>query len=166
MGKNEILSFENWRNAIAGAIEELPEDIKASVGFAHLGEKAMRLTVAGHAFADDDDESYVSRIEVRWWDSLREEGWPTEFDSLFGPGGTMEDRADWPVISISGESRSYDDGVHPGHSTLRDLKRAIQVALLDEMHGGGGGSLISKDEAGRFCRDDGALILDWQRDAS
>lgn len=32
MGEETLLSSANWRNAVVAAIEQLPEDIKASVG--------------------------------------------------------------------------------------------------------------------------------------
>ncbi len=162
MGEENVLSSTNWRNAIVAAIEGLPEDIKASVGYSHLSEDTMRVTVAGHPFDDDDGESFVGTIDVRWWNTLREQGWPSEQDSIYGCGGTLEERAGWPIVSIGRKSGSCDEGIHPGRAALNDLERAVQLAILEEMHEGGGGSLISVDAHGRFCRDDGQLILDWQ----
>ncbi len=94
MNEAQILTAANWRDAVAAALEELPEDIKTSVGYSHPGEKEMQLTIAGHPLDDENGESYVSSVKIRWWNTVREQGWPPQHASLYGPGGMFEERAE------------------------------------------------------------------------
>lgn len=165
MDEEAVLSSDNWRDVVIEAIDSLPDDIKASVGYTTLGEETMAVTVAGEPIDGEDGESFVSTINIQWWDTMRKQGWSKEQDEIYGVGGLMAERADWPVISVEAESIGRVEGHHPGRARIREFLRTIQLAIMDEMFEGGGASLISKDEAGRFRRDDGALILDWQNDA-
>ncbi len=55
-----------------------------------------------------------------------------------------------------------EEGLFPGRAKVDDLKKTVQVAILEEMFQGGGISLVSKDSKDRFVRDDGTPILKWQ----
>ena len=71
-------------------------------------------------------------------------------------------KADWPVVSIAGEAEGMTTGVYVGRGSVASRKGKVQIAILEEMWSGGGASMISKDQKGRFIRDDGTRILDWQ----
>jgi hypothetical protein len=158
----EVLSADNWQPAVLEAIEELPDDIRDSVGHSQPDAQSMVVSVAGEPIEPGDGESWVSRVELKYWNTLRERGWPQEHDELYQPGGRFAEQVGWPVISIFGEATNMEDGLFPGRATVGDLKKAVQVAILEEMFQGGGMSLVSKDSKDRFIRDDGTPVLKWQ----
>lgn len=49
-----------------------------------------------------------------------------------------------------------------GNAPIALLQGSIQVAVLNELFEGGGFSMVMKDGKGRFYREDGSPILDWQ----
>jgi hypothetical protein len=158
----ELLSADNWQQAVQEAIEELPDDIRDSVGHSQPDARSMVVSIAGEPIEPEDGESWVSRVELKYWHTLRERGWPKEHDELYQPGGRFSEQVGWPVISIFGEATSTEEDLFPGRAPVSDLKKMVQVAILEELFQGGGMSLVSKDSKDRFVLDDGTPILKWQ----
>jgi len=102
----EVLSADNWQEVVREAIAELPDDIRDSVGHSLPDTQSMIVSVAGEPIEPEDGESWVSRVELRYWNSLRERGWPKEHDELYQTGGRFAEQVGWPVISIFGEATS------------------------------------------------------------
>lgn len=66
-----------------------------------------------------------------------------------------------PSISID---HAYDSlSLRVGHARVEKLKRSVQEAILTELFEGGGISIGSKDAKGRFIRENGTYVLDWQQ---
>lgn len=164
LDRSEILSSHNWQRAAIEAIADLPEDIRSSVGHSPPTTKSVVVSVSVEPY-EADQETHVARVEVTWWDSMRDRGWPREFDSIYGPGGIQEEQAEWPVITVFGESSGFEQGIFPGRAPVARLQDEIQRAILEEMWGGGGISMIAKDSEDRFVREDGSPILLWQFDS-
>ena len=159
-----LLSVDNWRGAVAEAIDELPEDVRGSVGYRDEG-KVCIVRVAREPIEPEDGEASLSDVKVTYWDTLKEE---LDVAVEESPGCGLEEYRDllrdkwgWPVISIAGESVNALPGVYPGRATAADLKHEVQLAILEELSGGGVG-IVCKDDEGRFVREDGSPILAWQ----
>jgi hypothetical protein len=159
-----VLGKGNWKEAVLDAIEELPEHLQASIGYSFKFENVVTVTLAGERFLPvvAQNESWVSEVVVTCWNSLRDQGQLREFDSIGRPSGGSEKQAEWLVLSIGGEAESLSNRSYPGHESVTSFKRKVQVAILDELWSRSGASMISKDEEGRFLRNDGTHILDWQ----
>jgi hypothetical protein len=157
---DEILSQSNWQRATIDAIEELPSDIRESIGYYPPTPRMVVVTISVEPI--DEGETHVAKVEVTWWDSMRDRGWPRELDATYGPGGIHEEQADWATIIVRGESTAHEQGFYPRRATIRSLKGEVQLMVLEEMWGGGGISMIPKDSKDRFIRDDGSPILPWQ----
>ena len=53
------------------------------------------MTVAGEPIANDDDdysEASVSKVEITYWNAIREQGRPPGIDSPYGAGGIDEEK--------------------------------------------------------------------------
>jgi len=160
---SELLSEKNWQRAVIEAIEELPNDIRESVGYSPPTARTMDVTVSVEPIdLDDERESHVARIEITWWWTMREKGWPAEFEDIYGLGGIKEEQADWPIITLHSPASNCEYGQFPGRADVASLKGEVQLAILEEMWCGGGLSLVTKDKQGRFKRFDGSPILEWQ----
>lgn len=159
--KPPILTRENWKDAVLEAIRDLPEDVQASIGHSSVSDDVMIVTVAAEPRTRWEETS-LSRVEIRYWNSTREKGWPPEQDILYGPGGAAEAQVDWPFVMLENESSEFAEGFYIGRSPIGCLKGQLQIAVLEEMHAGGGMSLVCKDHKGRFIRKDGTRLLDWQ----
>lgn len=158
----EVLTSSNWQTAAQEAVADLPADLRASVGHRRIDDRTYLITVASEPIDPDDGETRLRRIQMRYWNNLREYGWPTEHDALYRSGGCFANRVVWPIISILGESTYVEEGLFPGRATVGDMKQHVQVAILEELYLGGGMSTITKDLAGRFRRQDGTPVLRWQ----
>ena len=109
--------MENWQQAVREAIEELPDDLQVSVGYSQPDAQNMVVTVAGEPTMPEGGETWISKVELRYWDTLRERGWPDEHDELYQPGGAHADQVEWPVISVIGEATELEEGLFPGRAT-------------------------------------------------
>jgi len=161
----ELLTRENWKKGTLQAIDELPEELQASIGSASKSDDAMTVTVQVTPIPANDgrqSQPRVTKIEVIYWRSMRDQGWPPVDDARYGPGGTHEEQADWPIISIERVPEGIRKGLHPGRAYLTSFKGELQLTILEKMHTEGGESMVFKDANGRFTRKDGSRILDWQ----
>jgi hypothetical protein len=84
---SEVLSADNWQQAVLEAIGELPDDIRESVGHSQPDAQSMVVSVAGEPIWPEDGESWVSRVKLKYWSTLRERGWPHQHEELYQPGG-------------------------------------------------------------------------------
>jgi hypothetical protein len=161
----ELLTKANWKNAILQAIDELPEELQASIGSASKSDDAMTVTVAVKPIPTNNERQSkprVTKVEVIYWRSMRDLGWPPVDNARYGPGGTHEEQADWPIISIERVPEGIRKGLHPGHAYVTSFRGELQLTILEKMYSGGGESMVFKDANGRFVRKDGSKILDWQ----
>lgn len=167
-----VLTKENWKDAVLAAVAELPNDIQQSVGY-NVADDCVMIRVACEPIDDEDRESFVTEVKVRWWNTRREEleSYIRESPGL-GLEKLLEVESEGPTIelpSISiepGEATGPTSGLAPGNARIAMMKRLIQEAILNELYEGGGQSMVSKDRKGRFIREDETYILDWQRPAS
>jgi hypothetical protein len=82
------LTRGNWKGAVLDAVKELPEDLQQSIGHSYKSDNAMTVTVAGEPIPSsdhDESESSVSKVEIIYWKSMRERGWPPEHDAISAP---------------------------------------------------------------------------------
>src|SRR5690242_9320159 len=70
--ENKLLSRDNWQQAVRDAVEELPEDIQASVGYSEPTKWVFTLNVACEPNDVRDGETSTADVVVTWWDSYRE----------------------------------------------------------------------------------------------
>ena len=165
-----VLTRANWKDAVLQAITQLPPDIQTSVGHSFKSENCIVVTVACEPMTEEDGESCVNHVKVRWWNTRREE---LESYIRESPGcgvegyielETQRGLIDKPSISIEpGGASGPIGGLIPGSGTVKMLEGMVQMAILEEMVEGGGISIVSKDAKGRFVRDDESYVLDWQR---
>jgi len=164
-GFNErALSVEHWQNVVVEAIDALPTDIAASVGWFIQDDRSVVVTVAVESM-DDESESEQQKIVVSYWPTFREYGWPIAHNNLYIAGGSCADQTELPVIHVEtapGVGDGLDSCMFMNHLTVGGLQRVVQVAILETMYSGGAFSLVAKDEDGRFVRDDDSLVLEWQ----
>jgi hypothetical protein len=169
--KHRILTKQNWHRAVVEAIEGLPSDIQASVGYAIASDMLVNVKVAVEP--DDPVEVWdvqVNDIEVRWWNSRREQ-LRTLIDEFPGiglePFYELEESCgllDRPSCAVDG-SRATGDAIwsmFPGTATVRDFMRLVQLTILEQLWCGCGLSMVVQDGKGRFTRQDGSHILEWQ----
>jgi hypothetical protein len=158
------LTQENWKEVALEAIEMLPSEIGASVGHSDPDPHKLRITVAGEPVGCDSDASDATSItslmlvhfeSAKLYAATFEE----EQDGMWFPPHID---SDGPVIILEGESTGQVQAYRIGRDTTRLFWRDVQLAILDECWGGGGISLVGKDEKGRYVLDDGRLILPWQ----
>ena len=159
--KSPVVTRENWKDVVLEAIRDLPEDLQVSIGHSFASDDVMVVTIAAEPMKSHQ-EACMCRVKIHSWNTVREQGRPPEYDGLYAPGGVEVAQTDWPVISVEGESSGYEQGFYVGRSPAVYLKGEVQVAILEEMHSGGGVSMINKDDKGRFVRKDGTRVLDWQ----
>jgi len=157
-----LLTRDNWQQVVLEVINEFPEDLRPLLGYEVTSDTAMTIKVACEPILDEEGESCISEVRVTYWSSAREQGWPKEHDSLYGPGGAFEERADWAVISVEGDAEGVSEGIYPDRGSVAMFKQMIQVSLLEQMHSGGGDSIVFKDGKDRFVREDGPRFLPWQ----
>ncbi|MFG0334985.1 MAG: DUF5615 family PIN-like protein, partial [Maioricimonas sp. JB049] len=157
----EILSWQNWQRAVIEAIDSLPNDIRSSVGHSPPTTKSVVVFVSVEPL-EADQETHVARVELNWWDSMRDRGWPRELDGLYGAGGIHEEQAEWPVITVFGKPSGFEQGIYPERAPVAHVQCEVHRAVLEEMWGGGGISMIAMDDQDRFVREDGSPILLWQ----
>jgi hypothetical protein len=180
----DIITRETWQQAVADVTEDLPEDVQASVGYRSRSPEFMLVTVAVEPF-EADHEAEVRELELRWWRTMREQmdalieeeareleprrqGRDVPADEMacarLLPGcyPTSDPRWQLPVLEISGGCENLVESVVPGRATVGTLREVLQRVVLEEMWGGGGVSMVSKDHKGRFIREDGSHILAWQ----
>ena len=167
---NEItLTRDNWRDAVLNAINNLPENIQSSIGYKFNGDHTVVIIISGCPISDDDGESYISEIEVKWFErrgdteAAKEElagSISPEYAALYERGGKFYEQNNTPIVTVS---RSYvENGVYAGKGSTASLAGCVQLSILEEMWDGGGASLVSKDDEGRFFDLEGRQVLDWQ----
>ena len=170
MNDLDTLTKDNWREACLEAIAELPDDITASVGHYQPSDDCLVIRVACEPWEDDESETHVNEIKVRWWDTYRKE---LEARIRESPGRGFEEDLDFqsqragidlPTISIKpGGASGPTTGLYAGRegACVAEMKGEIQVAILNELFEGEGQSMVFKNRKGRFVREDGTHILDW-----
>ena len=95
--------------AVLKAIEELPKDIRDSVGYSQPDAQSLVVSVAGEPIEPENGESCVTRVELKYWNTLGERGWPQQQDELDQPGGRFAEQVEWPVISIFGQATNMEE---------------------------------------------------------
>lgn len=164
MSHPAVVSRHNWQAAVRVAVELLPDDIQASLAWEKLTARGMVIRVAVESWTGDP-EGQVNRVDLVWWDTVRDHERDHEVAS---PGGADvelyradDPRWDWPVVSISSAVVGASRGVFAGRATVALLIEHVQAAVLEEMWSNGSATVF-KDECGLFRRKDGDLILAWQ----
>jgi len=173
-----LLDHGNWLVAAREAVRTLPDDVAECVGVTELAHR-IRLAVVVEPL--DNGESYRSHIDVEWFDTVREchgvhrerreqrrkaDGLPRDHSPYAGfppqftePGGLYYERRDSPIITV--QCNGKVQWIFPGNAMTRSLTRMIQKAVLEAIFADCSG-MIGKDSRGRFVRDDGFPVLEWQ----
>lgn len=167
---SQVLTKENWKDAVAMAIAELPENIQSSVGEYVKSDDCVVIRVCCEPLPNEDGETQLNNIEVRWWNTQREQRQSSisnqpegGFEGIIEPFTAMG-VIDIPTITVTSDGASASVSVpYPGRGTVEGMKQSIQEAILNELYEGGGMSMVSQDRKGRFTYDDGTIILEWQR---
>lgn len=94
----ETLTRTNWQEALAIAVRLLPSRLGASVNWPIETEAVVTI-----AFEPEDRRCAceMRRIEVRYFESLREHGWPEELEAIYGAPAHY--KSDWPIVSVRGD---------------------------------------------------------------
>ncbi len=156
---DDVLSDNNWQQATFDAIEELPTDIRASIGHSPPTAQSVILNVSVEPL--DKGETHLAKVEVTRWNSAEEIGWAKTMEGIFRHAGVSEDILRTPLITVGTESSPPKHGLLFG-GTIDKLKREVQLMVLEQMWSGGRTFMVVKDSKGRFVRKDGSLILSWQ----
>jgi hypothetical protein len=176
MERATVLTEENWRDAVIQAIADLPPDISDSVGWKQPSPVLMEVRAACEPHsAGEEASAYL--VEVRWWNTLDEQlaaATAEEAESLRADGADMElasmpmiaarypaedPRRKLPLVNVSGESNGTGQGLFAGRAAYGHLRRALHLAILEELFSGG---VVCKDAQGRYVREDGSPVLPWQ----
>jgi hypothetical protein len=150
---SQLLTAHNWPQAVQQAIKGLPADLRSSVGISQHNARTVIVTVAVEPLIDGCGEAFVWHIGLTYWNTLRECGWPKEHDDLYKPGGKLAEMVELPGVRIDNMATCLVRGLIPGRATIKDLRRAVQVQILDAMFEGSGLSMVGKDHKGRFIRE-------------
>jgi len=146
-----VLTKDNWRDAVLAAVAELPDDIQQSVGY-HVADDGVMIRVACEPIDDEDRESFVAEVQVRWWNTRREEleSYIRESPGL-GLEGRLEVESEGPTIELPSISIEPDgatgptSGLVPAIASIAMMKGMIQEAILNELYEGGGLGMVFKD---------------------
>jgi hypothetical protein len=160
------LELDNWLSAVKDAIRQLPSDIQASVGLRSISDRGVAIQVACEPMLDEG-EAHLSEVCIRLWDTRRDELATQMQDTpeLAAEWIESEQRmhgVDSPSVSVRGSGCEANASLVVGRASVDSLIGYVQLAILDELWQGGSISMVSKDDEGRFFRDDGSLILEWQ----
>jgi hypothetical protein len=151
----DLLDKHNWQKELIAAVDEFPEDLRMLIGYFVTSPESATITVAVEP-TDRDHDGEIRRVEVRYWNSLREQKFPPEQEALYAPGGLCAEQADWPVVSIERETGGVRHGPFPGRASLALFRFLIQDAILEELYKG---SIIYKRVDGTFLRENGSVIF-------
>jgi hypothetical protein len=162
MTRSGIVTKKNWQGAAAEALRGLPTEVQASLELRKIDDRTCVIGPARKGGDEETDHETLSWVEVRFWHSLGEYGWPPEQASLYQPGGAFADRVSWPLISIGGEGGGAEGALFVGRGTTADLEKHLQLAILEEIIKRPGQSKIKRDGKGRYVKQDGTPVLDWQ----
>lgn len=146
----ELLTAENWKEAITGAVGELPDDLSDSIGWCDKAQDAVLLTVA-----------------VETWD----DGLKTDIYSI---NVAVVDDTGHPFVRVS--RGRFPVGVETTLTLIEDfilkftevesLKRHIQLSILERMFIGGlVAKIVTDDRFEYVTKREGSTILPWQRTA-
>src|SRR5579862_9781538 len=72
MKLSTLITRDNWQEAVVRVVANLPEDIQGSVGHAATSPRIMHVRVAVEPIGGDL-EAEVCQIELRLWDTMREQ---------------------------------------------------------------------------------------------
>jgi len=153
--KTNQLSRANWQQVAEDAVKELAPRVANLVFTTQRNECGFIILVSERGSVEED---FVGRVELRFWNALKERGWPEEHNEIYGPGGHFAFQINWPSISIHSVNRCIEGGVFPERSTKRHLKHAIKEAILEEAFAAG---LVSRrgNERGPFINEAGKRII-------
>jgi hypothetical protein len=132
-----VLTPDNWREAARAAVETLPEEIQACVGWEPPAADRLALRVAAEPRAGAP-EGQGSLVEVRWRDAVREQGVARRAEPPGRAGGVESSRADdpdWarPVVSIRSEAVRATTDLFAGRATVGRLMGEVRAAILEVM---------------------------------
>jgi hypothetical protein len=153
MNDSSILTPGNYQEVVKRAINELPPDISASVGWRVENESRMVVTVAVlPVVSEDTNENQESEqceipLELR---PMQESG------LVFAHGNDDDD-----VLCIDHPSEFFGEisfGLKLRETEPACLIDAVQNAVLESLYCGGAISLVGKNDDGTYVRDDGTVV--------
>lgn len=163
-----LLTIDNWQKAAMDSLQELPGDFRESVGYSthsfYPGESIEVMVACEAKPGFGGRESLVDRIEITYWNSTQERNAHIEGDN-WETHHLSENQLQTPIVVVDGcmVDSSFCFYVEK-ICTVNMLKNWIQVAILESMFSfsAEGMSSVGKDKKGRFIRNDGTRILEWQ----
>lgn len=152
-GESMTLTKKNWQEAVLKAAMT----IRRRVPHIKLGTKANRNSM--RIFIRErwpEGEPRSCGLQLKYWRSVRDCGWPKEFDDMYAPGGRHAHTLDWPVVTVCGMTSRVEIGCYVGRASTQDLQRQIEKLLLMDLFEEG---LISEDcEGDSLCVDPYILL--------
>jgi hypothetical protein len=64
--KSEKLNTDNWQRVVRAAVDELPPDLRESVGYSLPDGRRVVLSVAGEPVDPADSEASVTRVRLTY----------------------------------------------------------------------------------------------------
>jgi hypothetical protein len=149
------VTLGNWQPTVLEAAAELGPRIKGLRLAGGTTEGFAAIMIARPDDNDSGEHTDLGRVEFKYWPSVRERGWPKEYNSMFAPGGQFFEILDWPLIGVFSNRSGNEDGIFLGRSDAADWKKKVKRTLLAEAAALG---LVYEERNGRFYNTDGSLI--------
>jgi hypothetical protein len=126
----DTLTEINWKEALALAVRLLPSRLGASVNWPAETEAVVTI-----AFEPEDQHCAceVRRIEVRYFESLREHGWPEELEPVYGVGAPAHHKISWPIVSVRGDYFESERLLFIDKTSTDDLAKQLRALAFAEL---------------------------------